>query len=308
MKRKVVIIGSGPAGLTAAIYTARAKLNPLVIEGNSPGGQLVTTTYIENWPGEKKILGAQLMNNIREHAKAYGAEIISDLAVNVDFSSQPYKIFTQSGKIIESDSVIIATGASHRKLNIGGEKEYWGRGVGTCATCDGPFFAEQDVVIIGGGNTAVTEASFLCRFAKKITIIQNLETLSANDPIKDEVLADPKINVVYNSLAMEIVGDGQNVTGVKIKNQKDNSTSVIPARGVFVAIGFKPNTEIFKNHLEVDSYGYLKLSGSTQTSKEGIFAAGDVADFKYMQAIVSSGFGCMAALDCEIYLRGKKKE
>jgi len=308
MKHKVVIVGSGPAGLTAAIYLGRAKLNPLVIEGNMPGGQLVSTTYVENWPGNIKILGAQLMHNILDHAKYYGAEFISDLVVSVDFSKQPYKLFTQSGRVIETDSVIISSGSSHKKLGVPGEKEYWGRGVGTCATCDGPFFTDQEIVIAGGGNSAVTEASFLTRFAKKISLVQNCEALTANDPIKDEVLASAKVDVIYSSVITEILGNGEHVTGIKIKNLKDQQERIIGARGLFIAIGLKPNTEIFKGHLDMDNYGYLKLSGNTQTSKEGIFAAGDVSDYKYMQAIVASGFGCMASLDCEKYLRGAKGE
>lgn len=298
MIHKVVIIGSGPAGLTAGIYLSRSKLKPLIIEGNQPGGQLTTTSYVENWPGETKILGPELMIKMKKHAEHYGSTFLDGNIVKADFSKKPYTLFTESGKEIQAESIIIATGASHKKLNVPGEQEYWGKGVTTCATCDGPFYQDKDVVIAGGGNTAVTEASFLTRFAKKITLIQMTDQLTATDPIKDDVLNNPKIEIIYNNSIKEIKGDGQNVTEVVLDGNRLISTS-----GVFIAIGFNPNTSMFKDQLKMDSFGYLELTENTKTSKPGIFAAGDVADYKYMQAITAAGFGCMTALDCEAYLR-----
>ncbi len=303
MIHKVIIIGSGPAGLTAGIYLARAKLNPLIIEGNLPGGQLITTSYVENWPGNVKILGAELMKNIKEHAKHCGANFLSNTVVKVDFLKKPYSIFVGSSKELKAESIIIATGSSHKKLNIPGESEYFSKGVSTCATCDGPFFQDKEIVVIGGGNTAVSEASFLTRFAKKITIVQNLDKLTATDPIKDKVLDDPKIEIIYNNTVKKISGDKERVSKITIENQKTKEEKTLCTSGIFVAIGLKPNTELFFDKLHIDRFGYLKLSNNTQTSKEGIFAAGDVFDSHYMQAITASGFGCMAALDCEAYLR-----
>lgn len=302
MVHKVVIIGSGPAGLTAGIYTARAKLNPLIIEGNLPGGQLMTTTLVENWPGEISTMGPSLMQKMRDHAKTYGATLKSDLVSAVDLSSRPYKIHLESNEILFTDSIIIASGAAHKKLGVKGEKEYWGKGVTTCATCDGPFYQGREVIIAGGGNTAVTEAAFLSRFVKKVTMIQILDQLSANDPIKDKVLADPKVSMIFNSKIIEIKGNNDHITSVIIEDQQTKEKREISADGIFVAIGFKPNTDMFKGKLDMDKWGYLNLTNSTQTSKEGIFAAGDVSDLRYMQAITAAGFGCMAALDCERYL------
>lgn len=302
MAQKVIIIGSGPTGLTAGVYAGRANLAPLIIDGNKPGGQLTTTSDVENWPGEISIKGPDLMQKIRTHAEKYGATFLGDSITSTDFSTKPYKLMTQSGKTLEAESIIIATGASHKKLNIPGEDDYWGKGITTCATCDAPFYKDQEVVIAGGGNTAVTEAAFLSRFASKITIIQNLEQLSANDPIKNKVLADPKVTFMYNSVVKEVKGDGNKVNAVIVENQKTKEITTVNASGLFVAIGFKPNTDMFSGQLEMDKFGYLKLSGYTKTSKEGIFAAGDVSDYTYMQAITAAGFGCMTALDCERYL------
>jgi len=306
MVHKVVIIGSGPAGLTAGVYAGRAKLKPLIVDGNQPGGQLMTTTDVENWPGDISIKGPALMMRMREHAKTYGASFLDDTITKLDLSSQPYTLVTQSGTILETESIIIASGASHKKLEAQGEEKYWGKGITTCATCDAPFYQDKEVVIAGGGNTAVTEASVLTKFASKITIIQLLDSLTANDPIKDSVLADQKVTFIYDSAITEIKGNGNHVQEIVIQNQKTKEATTIPAAGLFVAVGFKPNTDIFKGQLAMNEYGYLELSDYTQTSKAGIFAAGDVTDFRYMQAISSAGFGCMAALDCETYLRTKQ--
>jgi len=302
MSQKVIIIGSGPAGLTAGIYTGRAGLSPLIVEGNRPGGQLTITSDVENWPGEKSIQGPALMQKIKDHATHYGATFLGDNVVGADFSKTPYSLITQSGKTLISESIIITTGASHKKLGVPGEDQYWGKGITTCATCDGPFYKDQEVIIAGGGNTAVTEAAFLSRFASKITIVQNLETLSANDPIKDKVLADPKITIIYSSTISEIKGDGNKITEAIITNIATKQQTSIKISGLFVAIGFKPNTDMFNGQLDMDQYGYLKLTENTHTSKDGIFAAGDVSDYNYMQAITAAGFGCMAALDSERYL------
>jgi thioredoxin reductase (NADPH) len=307
MTHKLIIIGSGPAGLSAGIYTARSNLSPLIVDGNRPGGQLMTTTAVENWPGDISVMGPELMMRMRKHAQHYGAQFLDDSIVETDFSKKPYVLKTQTGKVLQADAIIIASGASHKKLNIPGEKEYWGKGVTTCATCDGPFYRDLDVIIAGGGNTAVTEASFLTRFARSITLVQILDELSANDPIKEQVLKDPKVKILTSSAIKSIQGENDKVVSVTVENHKTKETSIIPASGLFVAIGFRPNTDMFKGQLEMNQYGYLELTKSTHTSKEGIFAAGDVSDYRYMQAITSAGFGCMAALDCEAYLRGTKR-
>ncbi len=305
MVERVVIIGSGPAGLSAGIYLGRAKYNPLLIEGMQPGGQLTTTTKVENWPGIKEVMGFKLMMDIKEHAKASGCNIISDTVVAVDFSKKPYKIFTKLGKEILAESVIITTGASYKKLNIPGEQEYFAKGVSVCATCDAPFFQDKNVIVVGGGDSAVTEAEHISHFAKKVTIIHILEELTAKDPIKYKVMENKKIEIIYNSVVKKIEGDGLKMTKITIEHQKTGDTKVLSADGLFVAIGMKPNTDFLKDNIELDNYGYVVLKGKTVTSKDGIFAAGDVADFTYKQAITSSGFGVMAALDCQKFLSKK---
>lgn len=305
MKKNVVIIGSGPAGLTAAIYTGRAKLEPLVIEGDTPGGQLMGTSEVENWPGVKSIQGPDLMMEMKAHAAACGAEFLPDVITAVDFSSRPYKLTTKRGKSIETESVIIACGASHKKLGCPGEAEYWGKGVTVCATCDAPFYKNKEVLIVGGGNTAMTEADYLTRFAKKVTVVHILDQVTATDPIKDRVLVHPQIEMIYNSTVKEIKGNGTRVSSVIIENQKTNELTKKPIDGVFIAIGLRPNTTLFEGQLTLDQYGYIKVTERTCTEKEGVFVAGDVADYRYKQAITSSGDGCKAALDCEIFLTGK---
>lgn len=302
MKYDVVVIGSGPAGLTAGLYAARAKHSTLVLEGLQAGGQLTTTTYVENWPGNKSILGFDLMDNIKAHAQEYGAIVQAGQVTAVDFSQYPYTLTIDNNQNIEAKSVIIATGSSHKKLGCPGEQEYFAKGVATCATCDAPFYSGKNVVIVGGGNTAVTEAEHLSKFAKTVTIIHILEELTATDPIKFKVLAAQNINFIYSSTVQEIKGNGEHVTKVVIRNQKTGVDSTLATDGVFIAIGFYPNTKLFQNQLAIDAYGYLKLEGHTQTSKQGVFAAGDVADYKYRQAITSAGMGCMAALDAQSFL------
>ena len=302
MIENVIIIGSGPAGLTAGIYTARSKFNTILFEGSLPGGQLTTTTKVENWPGIIEVMGPQLMADMKKHAMHCGCKIISDEIVKVDFSSKPYKIFSKSGKEFLTNSVIVATGASYKKLNIPGEQEYWAKGVSVCATCDAPFFQDKEVVVIGGGNSAVMEAEHLSKYAKKVNLIHILDKLTATDPIKDKVLENPKIEIFYNSTATKIDGDGNKVTQIIVENKKDKKTSILKVDGVFIAIGLSPNTKIFDGQLKIDKFGYIERTQKTMTNVDGVFAAGDVADFRYKQAITAAGEGCMAALDCQEYL------
>lgn len=310
MNKKVedlIIIGSGPAGLTAAIYASRAKLNPLVLTGKTPGGQLINTTFVENWPGEKSILGADLMLKMQDHATHFGAQLVSEEAIKVDFSTTPFKIWTNKDQELHAKCVIVATGATPKKLGVAGEADYWGKGVTTCAVCDGALYPDKKIIIVGGGDTAMEDASFMTKFTKDITIVQNLDTLSASKPMQDRILNNPDIKVIYNSTVSEIHGSGENVVGVTVTNSKTNDITKLDADGVFIAIGLKPNTDIFKNELDLDDYGYMKLINQTKTNIPGIFAAGDVHDWRYRQAITASGAGCMAALDAEKYISGLHK-
>ncbi len=298
----VAVIGSGPAGLTAGIYMSRAKFSTVIFEGLQPGGQLTTTTSIENWPGNVSILGLDLMMNMRSHAEHYGCKLEMNQVVKVDFENKPYILHLDNGQNVQARSVIIATGASHRKLGCIGENEYFAKGVSVCATCDAPFFKDKHVVVVGGGDSAVTEAEHLTHFTKKLTLVHILDELTAKDPIKYKVIKHPNVEIIYNSAVKEIKGDGQKMTSVIIENQKDKSLKEISADGLFVAIGMIPNTAIFKDQVELDKYGYIVVKNQTQTNKEGVFVAGDVADYKYRQAITAAGSGCMAALDCQTYL------
>lgn len=298
----LIIIGSGPAGLTAGIYSARANLNPLIIDGNTPGGQLMGTSYVENWPGEQHILGPDLMEKIRAHAKKQGAQFLAEEIERVDFSKKPFILWTTRGTQLQAQTVIIATGASSKKLNVPGEDEYWGKGVTTCAICDAAFYKDKKVVVIGGGDTAMEEASFLKKFTKDITVVHILDKLTASYAMQQRVIKDPDIKIIYNSTVTEIKGNGTTVTGVTIADQKTKKQKSMAIDGVFIAIGLNPNTAPFKGIVELDKAGYIKVKDHTKTSIEGIFAAGDVHDFKYRQAITSAGDGCMAALDAERYL------
>jgi len=299
---KLIIIGSGPAGLTAAIYAARANLKPIIIEGDSPGGQLMGTSYVENWPGEKSILGPKLMMNMKEHAKQFNTQFISENIVQVDFSQRPFTLITDSKTELKAHSVIIATGAVPNRLGCPGEDMYWGSGVTTCAVCDGAFYPDKQVMVVGGGDTAMEDASFLKKFTKKITIVQILDKLTASHAMQQRVINDPDITILYNSTLDEIQGNGKHVTSATILDKTTNKITTVPVDGIFIAIGLKPNTTPFKDHLVLNPGGYIKVTDNTKTSVEGVFAAGDVFDYRYRQAVTSAGSGCMAALDAERYL------
>ncbi len=299
---RLIIIGSGPAGLTAGIYAARANLSPLIIEGAKPGGQLLGTSYVENWPGEKSILGPELMMKMRDHAKHFGATFLSEEVVKTDFSKRPFTLWTDRNKELKADSIIIATGAVPNRLGCPGEDLYWGKGVTTCAVCDGAFYKDQKVLVVGGGDTAMEDASFLKKFTKDITVVQILDQLSASHAMKQRILDDPDITVLYNSTVTEIKGDGNRVTGATILNKKTGKTTELKLDGIFIAIGLSPSTKAFEGQLELEKFGYLKVFDHTKTSIPGVFAAGDVFDYRYKQAITAAGSGCMAALDAERYL------
>ena len=299
----LIIIGSGPAGLTAGIYASRANLTPLIIEGKNPGGQLMGTSHVENWPGNKSILGPTLMMQIKDHAKHFGSQFLSEEIVKVDFSQRPFTLWTSRNKELKTHALIIATGAIPNRLNCPGESEYWGKGVTTCAVCDGAFYPDKNILIVGGGDTAMEDASFMTKFTNKITIVQNMDKLTASAAMQKRVLEDPNIKIIYNSTVTEFKGNGQHVTGVTLKNQLTGETQEMPYDGVFLAIGLRPSTEVFKGQLALNKWGYIEVTNHTRTSVEGVFAAGDVEDYRYRQAITSAGSGCMAALDAERYLK-----
>jgi thioredoxin reductase (NADPH) len=299
--REVTIIGSGPAGLTAAVYAARANLAPLVIEGIEAGGQLMLTTDVENYPGFiDGIMGPELMERMRKQAARFGGEYLTDNVTAVDFSRQPF-VIDIGNDTIESRAVIIATGAKAKMLGVPGEKELLGHGVSTCATCDGFFFKEQELLVIGGGDSAVEEAIFLTKFATKVTIVHRRDSLRASKIMQDRAFANSKIDFIWDSVLTEIFGNGK-VAGARLKNVKTGEETEAPAGGVFIAIGHTPNTELFEDQVELVG-GYIVTEGDdTQTSIPGVFAAGDVVDFRYRQAITAAGMGCMAAMDAERYL------
>ena len=305
--RKVIIIGSGPAGLTAALYTARANLNPLVLEGTQPGGQLTITTEVENFPGfPGGIMGPELMELFRKQAEKFGSEHLFKEVTEIDLSKRPFKI-TADEKHYTADAVIIATGASAKLLGIPSESEFMGYGVSACATCDGFFFKNQHVVVIGGGDTAMEEATFLTKFASKVTIVHRRNELRASKIMQERAQNDPKVEFVWDSVVDEVLGKNENgkksMTGVKLKNVKTGKTTDFKCDGLFLAIGHRPNTKIFNGQLDMNDVGYLKVqSGSTKTNVEGVFAAGDVADPVYRQAVTAAGTGCMAAIDAERFL------
>ena len=306
---KVLIIGSGPAGYTAGVYASRAMLNPILVQGMEPGGQLTTTTEVENWPGEKEIQGPQLMVNMEEHAKAMGCEIIMDLISDLDLSQRPFVAKGDSGTIYTADAIILATGARAKWLGLESEEAYKGFGVSACATCDGFFYRGQEIVVIGGGNTAVEEALFLTNFATKVTLIHRRDSLRSEKILQERLLKHEKIEVLWNHELEEVVGEGdpKGVTGVRAKHVETGEITEVPAKGVFIAIGHAPASELVKDQLELHSGGYVKVKpGSTETSIPGVFAAGDLTDAKYRQAVTSAGMGCMAALDAEHWLAAQE--
>jgi len=301
---KLIIIGSGPAGLTAGIYASRANITPLIIEGKNPGGQLMGTSFVENWPSQKSILGSKLMMDMRDHAKHFGCKFIGDEVVKVDFSKRPFTLWTSRNKELQAQAIIIATGAIPNRLNIPGETEYWGKGVTTCAVCDGAFYPDKKILIVGGGDTAMEDASFMTKFTNKITIVQIEDKLTASQAMQKRVLDNPDIKIIYNSTVTEFKGDGSHVTHAVITNKKTGKSEEMAFDGAFLAIGLRPNTEPFKGHIELNKWGYINVTNHTHTSVPGVFAAGDVEDYRYRQAITSAGSGCMAALDAERYLAG----
>src|SRR5579872_1283437 len=259
-QHKLIIIGAGPAGLTAGIYASRANLNPLIIEGKNPGGQLMGTSFVENWPGERRILGPELMKKMRDHASALGCTFLAEEIVKVDFSSRSLTLWTSRGTELGAQAVIVATGAIPKRLRIPGEDTYWGKGVTTCAVCDGAFYPGKEVIIVGGGDTAMEDASFMTKFTDKITIIQISEALTASYAMQQRVLDNPKIKIMYSSTITEIKGDGSHVTEAVIRNCKTNQTSTLKTDAIFVAIGLDPSTKPFKGQLALNDYGYLMVS------------------------------------------------
>ncbi|MHC3470288.1 thioredoxin-disulfide reductase [Streptomyces sp. 7R007] len=302
--RNVIIIGSGPAGYTAALYTARASLKPLVFEGAvTAGGALMNTTEVENFPGFRDgIMGPELMDNMRAQAERFGAELVPDDVVSVDLTGEIKTVTDTSGTVHKAKAVIVTTGSQHRKLGLPNEDALSGRGVSWCATCDGFFFKDQDIAVIGGGDTAMEEATFLSRFAKSVTIVHRRDTLRASKAMQERAFADPKIKFVWDSEVAEIQGDPK-LAGLKLRNVKTGELSDLAVTGLFIAIGHDPRTELFKGQLDLDEEGYLKVaSPSTRTNITGVFAAGDVVDHTYRQAITAAGTGCSAALDAERFL------
>jgi len=303
----VIIIGSGPAGYTAGIYTSRAKLATKIITGTLPGGQLMTTSEVENYPGfPNGIFGPELMMNMRQQAERFGSSIVDDEVVEVNFQTTPFVITTHS-EVYESRSVLICTGASPRKLGIKSEHQFAGRGLSYCATCDGPFFRGEDIVVVGGGDTALEEATFLTKFGKSVKIIHRRSSLRASKILQEKAFENPKIEFLWNRVVSDIKGNDKKIGEIIDKDVNNGNEQILSAGGLFVAIGHEPNTSIFKDQVDMDDKGYIVLKNHTKTSVEGIFAAGDVHDYRYRQAITAGGFGCMAALDVEKWLteRGK---
>ena len=308
---KVIIIGSGPAGFTAALYNARANLNPVIFEGMQPGGQLTITTEVDNYPGfENGIQGPELMDIMRKQVQRFGTKTIFNEITEVDFSKRPFKLKSYDDEYT-ADAVIISTGASAMLLGLQSEKEYMGHGVSACATCDGFFFKDQIVLVVGGGDTAMEEATYLTNHAKEVHLVHRREGFRASKIMLDKAKKNPKIFFHTNKVIKVVLGKEENgkktLTGVMLEDTKDHSTEEFKADGLFIAIGHKPNTNIFKGQLEMDELGYLNVKpGSTHTNIEGVFAAGDVADSKYRQAVTAAGTGCMAAIDAERWLEAQE--
>jgi thioredoxin reductase (NADPH) len=305
--RELIIVGSGPAGLTAAVYAARADLRPIVIEGLGAGGQLMLTTDVENYPGfPDGILGPELMMKFREQADRFGAEFVTADADRVDLSASPFGVWVGDTEY-RADAIVLATGASARMLGLDSEQQLLGHGVSTCATCDGFFFRDEDIAVVGGGDSAMEEAIFLTKFATRVTVIHRRDELRASKIMQDRAFANPKIDFRWNSVVTDVVGDGR-VEQVRLHDTVTDEESDLKLGGVFVAIGHDPNTELFKGQIELDENGYVALpdAGSTRTSVDGVFAAGDVADHVFRQAVTAAGTGCMAAIEAERWLEARK--
>jgi len=297
----VIIIGSGPAGLTAAIYTSRADLKPLMIEGYQAGGQLMLTTDVENFPGYPNgVMGPEMMADIRKQAERFGTRFLTKDVTKIDFSKRPFVIEVGDEKY-QSKAVIISTGASAKLIGLPNEKRLMGKGVTTCATCDGAFFRNMEVAIVGGGDSAMEEANFLTRFASKVTVVHRREDLRASKIMQDRAKANPKIAFLWNSVVEDVLGEKE-VEGLKIKNVKTGENSILKVAGLFVAIGHEPNTQLFRGQIETDENGYIKTRDGMKTNIPGVFACGDVQDHVYRQAITAAGSGCQAAIDCERWL------
>ncbi|MEQ9260510.1 MAG: thioredoxin-disulfide reductase [Roseovarius sp.] len=302
---KTLIIGSGPAGYTAAVYAARAMLEPILVQGIEPGGQLTTTTEVENWPGDTEVQGPDLMVRMEAHAKAMGCEVISDIITEIDTEARPFVAKSDSGTVYTADSIIMATGARAKWLGLPSEEAFKGFGVSACATCDGFFYRGQEIVVVGGGNTAVEEALFLTNFASKVTLIHRRDELRAEKILQERLLKHPKIETLWFHTLEEVLGEDnpKGVSGVKVKSTKTGEVSEIACKGVFIAIGHAPASELLKGKVEMHHGDYVKVeAGSTRTSIPGIFAAGDLTDHVYRQAVTSAGMGCMAALDAEKFI------
>ncbi|GGF99581.1 thioredoxin reductase [Paenibacillus albidus] len=301
---KSVIVGTGPAGLTAAIYLARANMNPLVIEGLEPGGQLTTTTEIENYPGfPEGIMGPELMDNMRKQAERFGATFVNGWVKTVDLEKRPFRLEVDGKGEIITETLIISTGASAKYLGIPGETENVGRGVSTCATCDGFFFRNKELIVVGGGDTALEEASFLTRFASKVTVVHRREELRASKIMQDRARSNPKIDWALSKTPLEVIAGERGVTGLKVRNNVSGEEEILDAGGVFVAIGHHPNTDFLKGQIETDENGYIvTVPGTSMTNIPGVFASGDVQDTRYRQAITAAGTGAMAAMDSEKFI------
>lgn len=302
---KVLIVGSGPAGYTAGVYASRAMLEPLLIQGIEPGGQLTTTTEVENWPGDKEVQGPDLMVRMKEHVESVGCEVIQDIITDLDVSVRPFLAKGDSGTTYTSDAIILATGARAKWLGLPTEEKYKGFGVSACATCDGFFYRNQEIVVVGGGNTAVEEALFLTKFASKVTLIHRRNELRSEKILQDRLFKNPKIETLWFNELVEVLGEDVplGVTGVKVKNVKTDVITTIDCKGVFIAIGHAPANDLVKDVLETHMGGYIVTKpDSTETSIPGIFAAGDITDHIYRQAVTSAGMGCMAALEVERFL------
>lgn len=307
MTYRTVVVGTGPAGLTAAIYLARANLRPLVVEGPEPGGQLTLTTEVENFPGfPEGILGPELMDRMRRQAERFGAEIVRGWVESVDLSVRPFRLNVDGLGEVSTETLVVATGASARLLGIPGERENIGRGVSTCATCDGFFFRGKKIVVVGGGDSAMEEAIFLTKFAQEVRVVHRRDELRASKIMQDRARSNPKIVWSMNRTPLEIVADERGVRALKVRHNATGAIETIETDGVFVAIGHTPSTGFLKGQLEMDDLGYIKVKpGTSETSVPGVFACGDVQDARYRQAITAAGSGCMAAIDCERYLESR---